>query len=112
MKMRSKVLCLVLFVIFVTVAFSAAFANKGDEEKSMEDMEIGYVIPYEIGWYTYFVQGFELVCEDHGIKTTRLHNQYNPQEELTAVQDLITRNVDVICVTSPTPESAQHVATC
>jgi len=112
MKMRSKALCFVLFVIFVMVSFSVAFANKGDDSgKSVEDMEIGYVIPYEIGWYTYFVQGFELVAEDHGIKTTRLHNQYNPQEELTAVQDLITRDVDVICVTSPTPESAQHVAT-
>ena len=70
MKMRSKVLCAVLLVIFVSVAFSAAFAERGDgKEKPVEDMEIGYVIPYEIGWYTYFVQGFELVCEDHGIKT-------------------------------------------
>ena len=111
MKMRSKVLCFVLFVIFVMVSFSVSFAGKDGDGKAAEDFEIGYVIPYEIGWYTYFVQGFELVCAEHGVKTTRLHNQYDPQQELTAVQDLITRDVDVMCVTSPTPESAQYVAT-
>ena len=114
MKMKSKTLCFVLFVILVIGSFSAAFASKdGDgaaKGKAAEGLELGYVIPYEVGWYTYFVQGFEMVCEEYGVKTTRLHNQYNPQEELTAVQDLITRDVDVICVTSPTPESAQHVA--
>ncbi|MBL7007066.1 MAG: sugar ABC transporter substrate-binding protein [Spirochaetia bacterium] len=85
-----------------TSVFAAAEAEKEKE------LTVGYVIPYEIGWFAAFVQGFELVAESEGVKTTRLHHNYNPAEENTAVQNLITLGVDGINVTSASPESAEY----
>jgi ribose transport system substrate-binding protein len=109
--MKKKWFIVLTVAVLLTASLSAAFASKEKqiEEKPVSEMEIGYVIPYEIGWYKFYVQGFEMVCDQYGVERVRLHNQYNPKMELDAVQDLITRGVDAMNVTSPTPESAQHV---
>ncbi|MFW6138804.1 MAG: sugar ABC transporter substrate-binding protein [Spirochaetota bacterium] len=109
--MQRKWLGMFVVLLIMVVPFTMVFGAKkeAEKEKPVSEMEIGYVVPYEIGWYKYYIQGFELVCEKNGVETVRLHNQYKPKMELDAVQDLITRGVDAINVTSPTPESAQHV---
>jgi ABC-type sugar transport system substrate-binding protein len=87
---------------------TSLFAGGAAEQD--KELTVGYVIPYEIGWFAAFVQGFELVAAAEGVKTTRLHHNYNPAEENTAVQNLITLGVDGINVTSATGESAEYSA--
>jgi len=96
---------LLLLVCLMMVGTSVFAAAEAEAEKKLT---VGYVIPYEIGWFAAFVQGFELVAESEGVKTTRLHHNYNPAEENTAVQNLITLGVDGINVTSASPESAEY----
>lgn len=97
---RTMVLFFVVIFMF-TVAAVPTFA----EEKQLT---VGYVVPYEIGWFAYFIQGFELVAEKYNVKTIRLFNNYEPEREIKAVQDLITTGVDAINITSPSPDSAQY----
>jgi ABC-type sugar transport system substrate-binding protein len=98
-----KILLLLVCLMMVgTTVFAAA------EAEADKELTVGYVIPYEIGWFAAFVQGFELVAEAEGVKTTRLHHNYNPAEENDAVQNLITLGVDGINVTSASPESAEY----
>ncbi len=99
-----KILMLVLCVIIV----SSLFAGGAKEEE--KELTIGYVIPYEIGWFAAFVQGFELVAAAEGVKTVRLHHNYSGAEENTAIQNIITMGVDGINVTSASPESAEYSA--
>jgi ABC-type sugar transport system substrate-binding protein len=96
----------ILFLVLIFLLATTLFAG-GQPEKAKE-LTVGYVIPYEIGWFAAFVQGFELVAEAEGVKTVRLHHNYNPAEENTAVQNLITMGVDGINVTSASPESAEY----
>ena len=93
--------------VFMIVACMLGFvAVPGFAEE--KELTIGYVVPYEIGWFAYFIQGFELVAEKHGVKTVRLFNNYEAEREIKAVQDLITTGVDAINITSPSPDSAQY----
>jgi ABC-type sugar transport system substrate-binding protein len=98
-----KILLLLVCLMMVGTAVFAAAETEADKQ-----LTVGYVIPYEIGWFAAFVQGFELVAESEGVKTTRLHHNYNPAEENDAVQNLITLGVDGINVTSASPESAEY----
>lgn len=100
--MKKILLLLVCLMMVGTAVFAAA------EAEADKQLTVGYVIPYEIGWFAAFVQGFELVAEAEGVKTTRLHHNYNPAEENDAVQNLITLGVDGINVTSASPESAEY----
>ena len=100
--MKKILLLLVCLMMVGTAVFAAA------EAEADKELTVGYVIPYEIGWFAAFVQGFELVAESEGVKTTRLHHNYNPAEENDAVQNLITLGVDGINVTSASPESAEY----
>ena len=96
---------ILLFLVIFLMAFSSLFAAAEEED---DELVVGYVIPYEIGWFAAFVQGFELVAEAEGVKTTRLHHNYNPAEETTAVENLIAQGVDGINVTSASPTSAEY----
>lgn len=100
-KLKNFVVILMVFVMVLsTIAFAGAQENK--------QLTVGYVIPYEIGWFSAFVQGFELVAEKEGIKTVRLHHNYKADEETKAVENLITMGVDGINITAATPESAEY----
>ncbi len=99
--MKKMMVCVLALVWIFTLTAGLTFA----EEKQLT---IGYVVPYEIGWFAYFIQGFELVAEKYGVKTVRMFNNYEPEREIKAVQDLITTGVDAINITSPSPDSAQY----
>lgn len=99
-----KILMLLLCIMIV----SSLFAGGAKEEE--KELTVGYVIPYEIGWFAAFVQGFELVAAAEGVKTVRLHHNYSGAEENTAIQNIITMGVDGINVTSASPESAEYSA--
>ncbi len=99
--MKRKMAWLFAAILILTFAAAPAFGAE-------KQLTIGYVVPYEIGWFAYFIQGFELVAEKHGVKTVRLFNNYEPEREIKAVQDLITTGVDAINITSPSPDSAQY----
>ncbi|MBP8933739.1 MAG: sugar ABC transporter substrate-binding protein [Candidatus Atribacteria bacterium] len=99
-KLRNFIL---IFAIFV-IAFSSIVVGAQENKQ----LTVGYVIPYEIGWFSSFVQGFELVAQVEGVKTVRLHHNYKADEETKAVENLITMGVDGINVTAATPESAEY----
>jgi ABC-type sugar transport system substrate-binding protein len=69
---------------------------------------IGVVIPYEIGWFTAFHQGFELVTKSQGDKIVWAYHNYKAEDETKAVENLIAQGVDAINVTSVTPQSAEY----
>jgi len=69
---------------------------------------VGVVIPYEIGWFTAFHQGFELVTKSQGDKIVWAYHNYKAEEETKAVENLIAQGVDALNVTSVTPQSAEY----
>jgi len=73
-----------------------------------EELMIGVVIPYEIGWFAAFHAGFEVVANKENVKINWQYHNYKADEELTAVQNLTILGVDAINVTSVTPESAEY----
>ncbi len=103
----------VLLVLLMVALFAAApvFAGgAGEKGKSVEGMTLGVVLPYEIGWFTAFHEGFELVAEREGVKLNWQYHEYAADKETNAIQNLITVGVDAINVTSASPESAEYSA--
>ena len=104
MKKRVGVMLLVMILgLFITLAPVAA--QGGAEE---DQLTIGVVIPYQIGWFAGFHQGFSTVAEAENVKIIWQFHEYRPDEETKAIQNLISMGVDAINVTSATPESAEY----
>ena len=99
-----KVLLLLIVIAVLTVFASPVFASDRDKE----ELTIGVVIPYEIGWFTAFHEGFELVATLEGAKVNWQYNNYKAEDETKAVQNLITLGVDGMNITSVTPSSAEY----
>jgi len=95
---KKLVLGLVIVLALLTLA-SPVFA-KGKV--------IGVVIPYEIGWFTAFHQGFELATKAQGDKIVWAYHDYKAENETKAVENLIAQGVDALNVTSVTPQSAEY----
>ncbi|MDD5077209.1 MAG: sugar ABC transporter substrate-binding protein [Sphaerochaetaceae bacterium] len=105
MRKRVGVFAIVMIIcMFVTLLPVAA---QGGAEKK-EQLTIGVVIPYQIGWFAAFHQGFSVVAENENVKLVWQFHEYSPDKETTAIQNLITMGVDAINVTSATPESAEY----
>src|SRR5271169_6005005 len=89
--MKKKAL-LGLFVLMVMALVTpAVFAN---------GHTIGVVIPYEIGWFTGFHNGFQIVANNQGDKLVFAYHNYKADKETEAVQNLIAQGVDAINVTA------------
>ncbi|NPV54473.1 MAG: sugar ABC transporter substrate-binding protein [Firmicutes bacterium] len=100
MKRISKTLLMVMIIgLIFTISIPAV---------SSKQLTIGVVIPYEIGWFGAFKQGFELVAKQEGVKLVWQYHGYKPDQETTAIQNLITMAVDAINLTAATPDSAQY----
>jgi ABC-type sugar transport system substrate-binding protein len=88
-----------LVVLAVLFSLGSAFA---------EGHTVGVVIPYEIGWFTGFHRGFEIVANNQGDKLVFAYHNYQADKETEAVQNLIAQGVDAINVTAVTPQSAEY----
>lgn len=100
MKRNGKGLfVLLVLAMLVTLAGPTVFAAK--------QYTVGVVLPYEAGWFGFFKQAYDMVAKEQGFKVSFQFHQYNPSNETTAVQNLITMGVDAINLTAATPESAQ-----
>ncbi len=69
---------------------------------------VGVVIPYEIGWFTGFHNGFQIIANAQGDKLVFAYHNYQADKETEAVQNLIAQGVDAINVTAVTPQSAEY----
>ena len=78
------------------------------EAKETKQLTVGVVIPYEVGWFGAFKQGFDLVANKEGVKLVWQYHNYKADQETAAVQNLITLGVDGINVTAATADSAQY----
>jgi ribose transport system substrate-binding protein len=103
--MRKRVFVFVVALILGLVLTFPVFAQGSQED---DQMRIGVVIPYEIGWFAAFHDGFALVAEEENVEIVWQYHNYSPDEETKAIQNLITMGVDAINVTSATPESAEY----
>lgn len=101
-----------LFTAFVVLAVLAAVAAPvfaaGGNEKATKDLTIGVVIPYEIGWFTAYHKGYEVVANKLGVKLVFAYHNYKADEEVKAIQNLITQGVDAINLTAFSSESAEY----
>lgn len=98
-----------VFLLFTITAVLVLLASPVfAESKDKGELTVGVVIPYEIGWFSAFHAGFELVAEAAGVKVNWQYNNYNPDDETTAVQNLITLGVDGMNITSVSPASAEY----
>ncbi len=102
-----KILLVLIVVVVLAVSTILVFAS-GEGEKKEEELNIGVVIPYEIGWFTAFHQGFELVADAEGANVNWQYNNYKADEETKAVQNLITLGVDGMNITSVSPAAAEY----
>jgi ABC-type sugar transport system substrate-binding protein len=106
MKKLTKML--IIFSVLVAIALPVFAGGAGEEEKDVEDMTVGVVLPYEIGWFTAFHNGFEKVADREGVDINWQYHEYAADKETNAIQNLITVGVDAINVTSASPESAEY----
>jgi len=101
MKRNGKgLLILLIIVMTATMIIPSTFAAK--------QVTVGVVIPYEVGWFGAFKQGFEVVAKEEGVKLVWQYHNYKADQETTAIQNLITMGVDAINVTAATSDSAQY----
>jgi ABC-type sugar transport system substrate-binding protein len=100
-----KVGLLLVVLAVMMLAVSPVFAG-GEKEK--EQLTVGVVIPYEIGWFTAFHNGFEMVADKENVKLVFGYHEYNADKENQAVQNLIAQGVDALNVTAVTPSSAEY----
>lgn len=100
MGRMSKTLLMVVIVGLVFAMNIPAVSSK--------QLTIGVVIPYEVGWFGAFKQGFELVAKQEGVKLAWQYHGYRADQETTAIQNFVTMGVDAINLTAATPDSAQY----
>jgi ABC-type sugar transport system substrate-binding protein len=104
--MKKKVfLVMGVFMALVLLVSTLIYAEKAEKK---EELTVGVVIPYEIGWFTAFHQGFEVVSNTEGVKVVWQYNNYKADDETKAVQNLITLGVDGMNITAVTPASAEY----
>ena len=104
--MQKLTIGLVILLAFAVVALPLFAGGQGEAKE--KQLTVGVVIPYEIGWFTAFHQGFEKIADKEGVKIVWGYHNYNADEETKAVQNMITLGVDAINVTSVTPASAEY----
>jgi ABC-type sugar transport system substrate-binding protein len=96
---RKSVFALALLLALALLASPAFAAPK---------YVVGVVIPYEIGWFTAFHNGFQLAADQNNVKLVFQYSNYKADEELKAVQNVIAMGVDAINVTSVSPAAAEY----
>jgi ABC-type sugar transport system substrate-binding protein len=97
---------LIALTVVLAIAALPVFAGGGPEGE--KELTVGVVIPYEIGWFTAFHEGFQQIADREGVKVVWAYNEYQADKETEAIQNLITLGVDGINVTSVTPASAEY----
>ncbi|MHB1375890.1 MAG: sugar ABC transporter substrate-binding protein [Candidatus Humimicrobiaceae bacterium] len=117
--MKKVIIVLVAVCIIATMGFvgvgcktaasgTTAAAAETTAAAGAKQLTIGVVIPYEIGWFAAFKQGFEVVAKEENVKLVWQYHNYKAEDETKAVQNLITMGVDAINVTAATADSAQY----
>jgi ABC-type sugar transport system substrate-binding protein len=95
--------------VLLTAITAALFgASPAADAREAKQLTVGVVIPYEVGWFGAFKQGFDLVANEEGVKVVWQYHNYKADQETAAVQNLITLGVDAINVTAATADSAQY----
>jgi ABC-type sugar transport system substrate-binding protein len=95
-------------VLLTAITVAVLGAPLTAETKEAKQLTVGVVIPYEVGWFGAFKQGFDLVANEEGVKVVWQYHNYKADQETAAVQNLITLGVDAINVTAATADSAQY----
>jgi len=107
--MKRKGLLVLLVGLMVIMMFAATFLYAEKEgKKEAKQLTIGVVIPYEIGWFTAYHKGYEVVAKKEGVKLVWQYHNYKADEETKAIQNMITMGVDAINLTAVTPSSAEY----
>lgn len=98
---------MLLVILAVAALIAAPVFGTGQTEKEKK-LTVGVCIPYEIGWFTAFHKGFDVVAQQEGVEVKWVYNNYKADDETKAIQNLISLGVDGINLTAVTPESAEY----
>jgi ABC-type sugar transport system substrate-binding protein len=104
--MRKLSIALIILLALAVVGMPLFAGGQGEGKE--KQLTVGVVIPYEIGWFTAFHQGFQVIADRENVKVVWGYHNYKADEETKAVQDMITLGVDGINVTAVTPSSAEY----
>jgi ABC-type sugar transport system substrate-binding protein len=96
-----------LFMLFVVTGAKKKEAVQG--KKPLNEMVVGYVMPYMQGWFAYWDIGWKTVMDENGIETRKILTDWVPEKEIQAVRDFISQGVDAINVESGNPDAAQNM---
>ena len=77
-----KGLAIIAILLMLFAVLSPLTAKGADEKK--DQLTVGVVIPYQIGWFAAFHQGFSLVAEAENVKLVWQFHEYSPDKEANA----------------------------
>lgn len=104
-----KILIFIAALLVVSLIALPIFAGSSEKgEKGGKQLKVGVIIPYEIGWFTAFHNGFQKIADKEGVKILWQYHNYKAEQETKAVQNMITLGVDGINLTAVTPSSAEY----
>ena len=93
-----------------TAAETAASAETAINGKLMTDLKVGYVMPYLEGWFFYWDVGWKTKMRAEAMYTETILTYWDPEAELQAVRDFITKGFDAITLQTASPDVAQSAA--
>lgn len=96
------------YLLITLIAFLLVSVFASTDVFAQEDYDVGVIIPYEVGWFSAFKEGFEVTAEAENVDLNWQYHNYKSNEENKAIQNLITLGVDAINLTAATPSSAQY----
>lgn len=104
-----KKIIAILLVLVMVFAFAACgeTAQKADDEKKL----VGFINAGPDDYYAQFGDAFKAIGAEMGYEIMELNSDYNPEQELANVMDMIAAKVDAIAViTAGAAGSAESIA--
>lgn len=106
MSVRKIVIALVVVLVVVS---GVAFAG-GAKEAESKGYTFGHIMPGPDPWYQADLDAVQYCAKLVGAKIIALNSEYNPEKEISNVEDLIAREVDAIMLFSQTSDLATRAA--
>ena len=78
--------------------------------KPLSEIKVGYIMPYLEGWFYYWDIGWKVKMRSENIYTEAIFTYWDPEADLQAVRDFITKGFDMICLESASPDVVQSAA--
>lgn len=78
--------------------------------KPLDEVKVGYIMPYLEGWFFYWDIGWKVKMRSENVYTETILTYWDPEADLQAVRDFITKGFDAICLETASADIAQSAA--